>query len=162
MNFSFYRVLIIKSLVLFLLWLLLSERLNLYHMGLGLASAFAIAWFNTDRSSLHEKTLPLRIVWYFPWLIGRIMQSGFHLSKLILNPALPIDPKMIRYRTALREESGIVLLGNSITLTPGTITVELNTHELIVHSMDENSALDVTSNRIEKKIAGVFGEKGRE
>jgi multisubunit Na+/H+ antiporter MnhE subunit len=53
-------------------------------------------------------------------------------------------------------------MGNSITLTPGTITVEVNSQELVVHAMDDKSADDVTSLRLEKQIAGLLGQKGME
>jgi len=162
MKSSFYYTLILKTLGLFLIWLLLSASFNLFHIGLGLVAAFGVAWFNTDRSTSRSAIPQLRIVWYFLWLVGRILQSGIHLSVLILHPALPINPKLIRYRTKLREEAGIVLLGNSITLTPGTITAELNSQDLVVHAMDDKSAHDVTSLRLEQQIAGLFGEKGIE
>ena len=162
MKSSFYQTLFLKTMGFFLIWLLLSASFDLFHVGLGLVAAFGVAWFNTDRSASRFTILRLRIVWYFLWLVGRILQSGFHLSVLILHPALPIDPKLIRYRTKLREEAGIVLLGNSITLTPGTITAEINSQELLVHAMDDKSADDVTSQRLEQKIAGLFAEKGTE
>ncbi len=162
MKSSIYQTLIFKTFGFFLIWLLLSESFDLFHVGLGLVAAFGVAWLNTDRSVSRFAILRLRIVWYFLWLVGRILQSGFHLSVLILHPALPIDPKLIRYRTKLREEAGIVLLGNSITLTPGTITAELNSQDLVVHAMDGKSAHDVTSLRIDQQIAGLFGEKGVE
>jgi multicomponent Na+:H+ antiporter subunit E len=100
------------------------------------------------------------VVWYFIWLIGRILRSGFHLAYLILHPALPINPTLIRYRTGLQEDAGIVLLANSITLTPGTITVEVNSQELVIHALDDDSAQDVTSLRLERQVAGLFTEKG--
>ena len=162
MNFSFYQTLFFKTMGFFLIWLLLSESFDKFSVGLGLVAASGVAWFNTDRSTSRFTIPRLRIVWYFLWLVGRILQSGFHLSVLILHPALPIDPKLIRYRTKLREEAGIVLLGNSITLTPGTITVEVNSQDLVVHAMDDKSAHDVTSLRLEQQIAGLFGEKGME
>jgi multicomponent Na+:H+ antiporter subunit E len=102
----------------------------------------------------------LRLAWYFPWLIGRILKSGLHLSVLILHPALPIDPRMIRHQTSLPEDSGIVLLGNSITLTPGTLTVEVDGQNLLVHAIDDKSAEDLTGLHFDRKIARVFG--GRE
>jgi len=160
MKSSFYQTLFLKTMGFFLIWLLLSASFNLFHVGLGLVAAFGVAWFNTDRSASRFTILRLRIVWYILWLVGRILQSGFHLSVLILHPALPIDPKLIRYRTKLREEAGIVLLGNSITLTPGTITAELNSQDLLVHAMDDKSAHDITSLRLEQQIAGLLGEKG--
>ena len=162
MKSSFYQTLFLKTLVFFLIWLLLSASFNLFPVGLGIVVAFGVAWFNTDRSTSRSAIPRLRIVWYFLWLVGRILQSGFHLSVLILHPALPIDPKLIRYRTKLREEAGIVLLGNSITLTPGTITVEVNSQDLVVHAMDDKSAHDVTSLHMDQRIAVLFGEKGME
>ena len=54
----------------------------------------------------------------------------------------------------------IVLLGNSITLTPGTITVVVDSQDLVVHAMDDSSADDVTSEKLEKHIADLFREKG--
>jgi multicomponent Na+:H+ antiporter subunit E len=59
----------------------------------------------------------------------------------------------------LQEPPAVVLLGNSITLTPGTITVEVNGQVLLIHAMDEVSSEDVTSGRIESKIAEVFVER---
>jgi multicomponent Na+:H+ antiporter subunit E len=162
MKSGFYHTLILRTLSLLLIWSLLSASFDPFHMSLGFLAALAVAWFNTDRFTSRSATPSLRIVWYFLWLVGRIVQSGFHLSVLILHPALPIDPKLIRYRTKLREEAGIVLLGNSITLTPGTITVELNSQDLVVHVMDDHSAADVTSRRFEQKISGLFAEKGTE
>ncbi|MDA1055998.1 MAG: Na+/H+ antiporter subunit E [Planctomycetota bacterium] len=162
MKSSIYQSLAIKTLSFFLIWLLLSQSFDLLHMGMGILAAFGVAWFNTDRTASGLTIPRLRIVWYFPWLVGRIIQSGFHLSVLILHPALPIDPKWILHRTKLRTDAGIVLLGNSITLTPGTITVEVDSQNLLVHAMDDKSADDVTSFRIEQQIAGLFGEKGME
>jgi multicomponent Na+:H+ antiporter subunit E len=157
-----YSSLIIKTGVFFLIWLLLSEHFDGVHMGLGAVVAFGVAWLNTDRSSTRSSVRLWRMLLYFPWLVGRIVHSGFHLSVLILHPALPIDPKMIRHKTKLEDEGSIVLLGNSITLTPGTITVEVDRQDLVVHAMDDSSAEDVTSRRMEQRIAGLFIARGTE
>jgi multicomponent Na+:H+ antiporter subunit E len=155
-----FQTLIVKTGGFFLIWLLLSTSFTPLHLGLGLLASFAVAWLNTYRATSRFVIVQFRIVWYFVWLVGRILASGFHLSMIILNPSLPIDPKLIHYRTELEEDAGIVLMGNSITLTPGTITVEVNSKELVVHAMDDKSAEDVTSLRLEKQIAGLLGQKG--
>jgi multicomponent Na+:H+ antiporter subunit E len=151
------RKLIYKTLFFYVLWLLLSQSYNAFHMTLGLVAAFTVSVLNTEpgRSRL-ENVRWFRVLAYLPWLLWRILMSGIHLSYLILHPRLPIDPKLIRYQTDLKDEAGIVLLGNSITLTPGTITVEVNSHELVVHGMDDDSADDLVSRRMEQKIAGAF------
>ena len=159
---NFYSTLTLKTCAFFLIWLLLSESFNGLHMGMGILAAFGVAWLNTERSSTRSSIRGWRMFWYFPWLVGRIFQSGCHLSVLILHPDLPIDPKMIRHQTKLQDDGSIVLLGNSITLTPGTITVEVESQDLVVHAMDDSSADDVTSRRIEQRIDGLFIARGTE
>ena len=159
---NFYSTLTLKTCAFFVIWLLLSESFDGLHMGMGILVAFGVAWLNTERSSTRSLIRGWRMFWYFPWLGVRMLQSGLHLSVLILHPALPIDPKMIRHQTKLQDDGSIVLLGNSITLTPGTITVEVESQDLIVHAMDDNSADDVTSRRIEQRIDGLFIARGTE
>ena len=160
MKSSYSSTLAIKTCAFFLIWLLLSESVAVLHVGLGVVVALSVAWLNTERDSTRSSIPGWRIVWYFPWLVGRILKSGLHLSTLILNPALPIDPKMIRHQTKLEDDGSIVLLGNSITLTPGTITVEIDAQDLVVHTMDDSSADDVTSRLIEERIDSVFIARG--
>ena len=158
-----YKTIILKSLAFFVIWLLLSGKYDVFHMGVGLVSSVGLAWMHTGHLDSLPRLLPfMRIVWYFPWVLGRIFQSGLHLSFLILHPALPIAPKLLSYKTTLRDRAAIVMLGNSITLTPGTITVELKSQDLVVHAMDDKSAHDITSLRLEQQIAGLFAEKGIE
>jgi len=93
---------------------------------------------------------------YQPWLFGQILKSGFHVSRLILDPKLPIAPELVRHRTKFRSDGELVALGNSITLTPGTITVEVVPGELVVHTIDEVSRKDFLSGSFEAKIDRVF------
>ena len=156
------QFLILKATALFVLWMMLSASFNWIHLGLGLILSFTVAWINSG----HSPFVPNFRLWgnillYLPWLFFKIVQSSLHLSKLILHPALPINPKLIRVETQLKNRAAVVLLGNSITLTPGTITAEIDDHSLIVHAMDEISANDVTSGRIELKIAKVFRNEGQ-
>lgn len=149
--------LLFKTAGFFAIWLVLSGSLHMGHLGLGLACAFAIAWVNTGRRESTFTPFPwLRFLLYLPWLLSRIVLSSLHLTALILHPRLPIAPLLVPYRTALRDHRAVVLLGQSVTLTPGTITVEVAPRELLIHAMDEQSATDLTSGRLEAKIAGLF------
>ncbi len=98
----------------------------------------------------------LRMLAYVPWLLWRILLSGWHVAYLVLHPRMPIDPKLIRHTISLKDEAAIVLLGNSITLTPGTITVEAIAGELVIHAIDDDALGDITSLAMETKVAGVF------
>ncbi len=156
------RRLVYWTFVLFVLWLLLSESLNVIHMAVGLLSAFLVAVFRTDvQADRSHLTRWGRVMLYGPWLFFRMLASAVHVSYLILHPRLPIRPVLFRHRTRLGNEPAVLLMGNSITLTPGTVTVEADSEELIVHALDEQSTRDVTSRRLEKMVAAVFPPEGR-
>jgi multicomponent Na+:H+ antiporter subunit E len=76
-----------------------------------------------------------------------------------LHPALPIDPHLISVESKLNHHAAVVLLGNSITLTPGTITAEVDRNNLIVHAIDKVSGADIVSKQIELKIADIFKDE---
>ncbi len=151
------QFLFLKTTAIFVLWVMLSASFDWVHLGLGLILSFTVAWINSGHSPFVPNfRLWGKIILYIPWLFFRILQSSLHVTKLILHPALPIDPKLIHVKTKLANPAAVVLLGNSITLTPGTITAEVEPDALIVHALDDISAEDVTSGRIESKIAEVY------
>jgi len=152
--------LFLKAMSLFVLWVLLSASFEWIHLGLGLILSFFVAWINAGHSPFVPKfSLYLRFLLYLPWLFYKIIQSSLHLSKLILHPALPIDPQLISVESKLRHNAAIVLFGNSITLTPGTITAEVDRNNLIVHAMDKALSEDLESKEMESKIADIFKDE---
>ena len=149
-----------KAMVLFVFWILLSASFEWIHLGLGLVFSCAVAWGNAGHSSFVPKfRLWLRILLYLPWLFYKIIESSLHLSKLILHPALPIDPQLISIKSKLNQHAAVVLFGNSITLTPGTITAEVDRNKLIVHAIDKASSEDFESKQMESKIAYIFKDE---
>ena len=151
---------LLKTAALFIIWLILSGTSHPFHVGLGLVVSFVVTWLNAGHADSPFRLVPLlRMIWYLPWLFGQIVQSSLHVTALILHPALPIAPTLIHYRPRLQSQAAVVLLGNSITLTPGTITCEVNQQELVVHALDEESGHDLTTRRLEHKIAHVFQEQ---
>jgi multicomponent Na+:H+ antiporter subunit E len=96
---------------------------------------------------------------YVPWLISRILKSGFHVSRLILDPALPIAPVLVQHKTKLSSNGELVVLGNSITLTPGTITVEVAPGELLVHALDAASCEELKSGVFDDRVGRLFSVK---
>ena len=143
---------------LFVFWILLSASFEWIHLGLGLIFSFVVAWLNSGHSPFVPKfRLWLRILLYLPWLFYKILQSSLYLSRLILHPELPITPQLISIETKLRHHAAVVLLGNSLTLTPGTITAEVDRNNLIIHSMDKND--DIAIKQIESKIAEIFKDE---
>lgn len=152
--------LFLKTMSLFAVWILFSASFEWNHLVLGLISSFTVAWINSGHSPFVPKFhLWFRILLYLPWLFYKIMQSSLYLCKLILHPALPIAPRLISVETKLRHHGAVVLLGNSITLTPGTITAEVDRNRLIVHALDKTLGDDLESKQIESKIADIFKDE---
>ena len=152
-----------QAAILFALWMLFSGTTNPYHVVLGLFCAFGVAWLNFGQpGSASTPFPPIRFLLYIPWLLSRVVAGGVHVAVLILNPRLPIDPQLIRHHVHLDDHRAVVLLGNSITLTPGTVTVEASSRELLVHAIDTDSSTDLRSGLLERNVAAVFQHrKGR-
>ena len=152
--------LFLKTMALFVFWVLLSASFEWIHLSLGLICSFAVAWLNSGHSPFIPKfRVWSRVLFYLPWLFYKIIQSSLHLTKLILHPALPIDPKLISVESKLNHHAAVVLFGNSITLTPGTITAEVDRNKLIVYAIDKVSGEDFESNQMESKIAYIFKDE---
>ena len=152
---------VLRTLLLFVLWLLLSESFRPAHMAVGLACALIVALLSWDPSASRTYAVRwARALLFMPWLFGRIFLSGMHLAGLVLHPRLPIKPQLFRHRIRLENDDAVMLMGNSITLTPGTVTVEADPGELLVHALDDASTLDVTTGRLERKVGAVFGPGG--
>jgi multicomponent Na+:H+ antiporter subunit E len=159
MKSSFPKQFIANTLALFSVWLVLSGKYDNLHLFLGFIASCGVAWLNTGFPHSPFHNFPwARAVLYSPWLFLRVVESSVHLTKLILNPSLPIKPTLMTYQSHLKHRGAIVLLGNSVTLTPGTITVEINGNAFLVHAIDEAAAKDLTNGRLERKLAWVFQE----
>jgi multicomponent Na+:H+ antiporter subunit E len=151
-----------KTMALFVFWILLSSSFDWIHLTLGLICSFGVAWLNSGHSPFVPKfRLWFRVILYLPWLFYKIVQSSVYLSKLILDPALPISPQLITVESKLNHHAAIVLFGNSITLTPGTITAEIDQNKLIVHAIDKGLSEDLVGSEreMEFKIAEVFRDE---
>lgn len=149
---------ILTAVILFALWLSLSATLSPAHVAVGAVIAALVAWLNPALPHMRRLSW-ISILAYQPWLFGRILKSGLHVSRLILHPSLPIAPRLIRREIQLKGDGELVVLGNSITLTPGTITVEVSPGEILVHAIDEESTEDLLGGTLENKVGAVFTPK---
>jgi multicomponent Na+:H+ antiporter subunit E len=150
---------VLSAIAFFVLWLVMSASYNPGHVILGALVAMVIAWIN-PASAPHVRNFSwILALGYVPWLFWRVLKSGLHVSRLILHPSLPIKPEFIQHKTSLSSDGELVVLGNSITLTPGTITVEVAPGELTVHAIDTSSQQDLTSGVFDDKISKIFSKK---
>ncbi len=140
---------------LFAFWLMLSGTTHPAQVLVGLACAATLSWLHA-RPGTHRPFPWLRFLVYVPWLLVRIVRSALHVSAVVLRPTLAIEPNVLEHRTTLHEDPAVVLMCNSITLTPGTITVDLESGRLLIHALDRDSVEDLVSGRLESRIERVF------
>jgi multicomponent Na+:H+ antiporter subunit E len=96
-------------------------------------------------------------VTYFPWLLAEIAKSGWAVTKITLDPRLPISPTMTTVRASQKSRAGVATYANSITLTPGTITVGVNGNDLIVHALVKDGALDLEGGGMDHRVSQFEG-----
>jgi multicomponent Na+:H+ antiporter subunit E len=103
----------------------------------------------------------LRFLGYIPWLLYQIFLANLHILYLVFHPRMMdlIDPHIIKFQSKLTKELSLVTLANSITLTPGTITVYVSVDgDFHVHSIDKKSS-EALPGEMESKVASAFGEQ---
>lgn len=154
--------------LLFLLWVMLNGRFTadagmLQIVIVGIAVAAVAYWFAHKALGYTLKTelrilkkLPVLIAYFF-LLVKEIILANFQMMKIVLGKKLDIHPVMVKIKVPLKTSFARVILANSITLTPGTITAELEEDELTIHCIDtsfsegmENSSFVKMLERLEK------------
>jgi len=95
----------------------------------------------------------LRFLIYIPYLLWQIILSNIDVVYRVLHPGLPIDPVIVSFKTRLKSELGIVTYANSITLTPGTVTIDVSKKgEFLVHALSSKYAESLLGGEMEKRI----------
>ncbi len=146
---------------LFLFWLLLSGLYTpfLVLSGLGCSIAVAaIAWrMGAVDPEGHPIDLTLGAIVYWPWLIKEIAICGWRVALIILHPRLPISPTLAHFTPSQKSIVGLVTHANSITLTPGTITVEAGDEGFVVHSLTRAGAEGLAGSEMDRRVSRLEG-----
>lgn len=147
--------------VTYIFWLVLSGHYTPTLMIIGAISSVAVVALASrmaviDREG-HPVYLLVRATWYWPWLIWQIVKSGFSVSRIIMSPSLPISPTLINVTATQKSVVGVVTYANSITLTPGTVSVELEDNEITVHALTNEGAADVAGGDMDRKVTRFEG-----
>ena len=146
-------------LLLFAFWLLLSGHYDFWLIGLGFISSVSVVLLARRMGIVDAEGLPLSMVpgllRYAPWLFGTVVQANFDVARRILHPRLPITPTVIRVPAEQRTAPGRVSYANSITLTPGTISLEVSDDEIEVHALSVDAAEDLQSGEMGRRVVAL-------
>lgn len=146
---------VLTASLLLAIWYVLSGRFDLLHMGLGIITATVIA---ANYSAAEDRTRfrLLRFFLYVPWLTVQVVRSNLRVARAVLRRRLDIAPTFISRAPDVTGDRALTTLGASTTLTPGTLTVDVGDHEILIHALDRRSARDVDQGVIPKRVARVF------
>ncbi|MBK7471235.1 MAG: Na+/H+ antiporter subunit E [Betaproteobacteria bacterium] len=107
----------------------------------------------------------IRSIWwgalfsYWPWLVKEIIKSGWDVTRRILHLQLPISPTLVRFRPTQKTDLGLVIHAQSITLTPGTISVEVGHGEFLVHAVSAEAGGSLSGSEMDRRVTEL--ERGR-
>jgi multicomponent Na+:H+ antiporter subunit E len=144
---------------LFLFWLALSGHYTPFLIASGAVVAVAVTALGLRVGYADEEGHPVGYVLgglvYWPWLVVEIAKSALAVARVIVDPRLPISPRLIRAKVSPRTAVGIATYANSITLTPGTITVDVNRRdrEFLVHALTAESAAGVADGEMDGRVS---------
>ncbi len=153
-----------KSVALFIvlaaLWLLLSGLYKPLLLTLGLASCVLVVWLVRRFETIDHESVPLSLGWrivpYWLWLLKEIVLSSLKVTRIVLAPTLRISPRMVKVKSLPRSEVARVVLGNSITLTPGTLTTDIDEDgEITVHALTAAAAADVLAGEMNRRASAL-------
>jgi multicomponent Na+:H+ antiporter subunit E len=147
---------------LFAFWLLLSGIYTPFLVLSGLGASLAIAAFAwrmevADREG-HPIHLGLAAAAYWPWLVKEILVSAWRVARIIVHPRLPVSPTLARFRPSQHSTVGLVTHANSITLTPGTVTVEAGRDEFLVHALTREGARGLAGSEMDRRVRRLEGD----
>ena len=148
--------------MLFAAWLVLSGHFDPLHLAYGVVCSALVAQLSaglllTETPSRRMLSAAWGALRFLPWLLYEIVLANLHVVYLVCRPGR-LRPQIVRFRTRLRGDVARVFLGNAITLTPGTITLDIDDDEFIVHAVSDVAAASLRSGEMERRIGEAFNQ----
>ena len=151
------------SLTLFLaiVWLLLSGHFEPLILSFGAASVVFVVFLAHRMDVIDHEGHPVHLSWklpiYWVWLMWQIILSNLSVARMILSPDMRIDPRLISVDAGQKDDLDRVVYANSITLTPGTVSLRLDEGKILVHALDEGFAEDLERGNMRRRVRRFAG-----
>lgn len=147
---------VLLFILLFVFWIVLSFEINIYIAVIGFLTSALVVFFNYDLifNKMEISKLSIRTMMHFFVLIfvliANIIKSNIEVAKIVLSKKMPIDPGFVTIEQKLKKELNQALYANAITLTPGTLTVDMDKDKIVVHGLLKQHVRDLEGSRLEK------------
>jgi multicomponent Na+:H+ antiporter subunit E len=150
---------VVSFIALFATWVTLSGHFSPYFLASGAACSALAVWLMRRLRVFGEGAWPLDplrlVALYTPWLVWQVVKANFDVARRVWAPKMNIEPQLVRVPCRLKTEAGLALLANSITLTPGTVTIAIEGDELVVHSLSDAATVAVQGPGMQDRIAAM-------
>ena len=149
---------IILTIALAVTWLLWSGHFDKpFVVALGAAACLFSVWMAWRMEIVDEEGAPVQLgikpfTSYAPWLAWEIVESNVAVTRIILSPQMPLHRNVITVTAQPQSELGRVMLANSITLTPGTVSVRMEDNQILVHALSFEGAEEDLSGEMDRRI----------
>ena len=141
-------------------WVLWSGHYTPLILSFGVISVLLVVWIAHRMDVLDPESHPYHLSWrpivYLPWLVKEIVLSNIHVALMVLQPH-KIHPHLVRVATSQRTDLGRVIHANSITITPGTISLDLRDGYILVHALTDTTAEGVMSGDMDARVTQLEG-----
>ena len=152
--------------VLFAIWLLWSGHFDVHEdlllICFGVGSCLLVVLLCAHMEIVDEESTPYQVMprfcVYLPWLIWQIVLANIDVARRVLHPKLPISPKLIEVQASQKTHLGNVIFANSITLTPGTISIRIREGVILVHSITKEAADALQEGEMDRRVTAVEGK----
>ncbi|MEZ4703735.1 MAG: Na+/H+ antiporter subunit E [Bdellovibrionota bacterium] len=136
------------AITLFFFWMILSQKFDTFHLGLGFFASVGITLFTRKifSTTTYDRVYPFTlrqlglIFAYFPWLLIEIVKANIQVAIAVLKPTMDLQLQTFTIQTKLPEGLPRLIFANSITLTPGTVTLDFEEDRLLIHALNDKSA----------------------
>lgn len=157
------------SIALFLLlmavWLLNSGHYTVLITSFGVASCVVVVWLARRMGIVDDEGMPIhllpRLPFYLPWIAKEVIASNLDVARRVLAFGRPdVSPRLFDAPTTQHSDLGRVLYANSITLTPGTVSIRVHGAKITVHAIAEDVAEDLLKGEMDRRVTRLEGESG--
>ena len=146
--------------MLFGIWLLWSGHYTPFMIGLGIVSCAFCLFVALRMRIVDEEGAPIHLglrpfVFYAPWLIKEVIKANLDVTRIILSKEMPLHRNMVTVKASQKSELGRVILANSITLTPGTVSVGIQGDRILVHALSFEGAEEDLSGDMDRRVCNL-------
>ncbi|MCK4621801.1 MAG: Na+/H+ antiporter subunit E [Desulfuromonadales bacterium] len=144
--------------IMLIFWVVMSGMFDVFHFSLGVLSCLLVAFFSSDLLFPDEGRPWLRelfgMICYLPYLLWQIILANLQVTYIVLHPRMleKVDPHLFRFETTLKRPISKVAMAQSITLTPGTITINIHENQIAVYALTEEAAASLPG-EMERRVA---------